>query len=150
MELEGYKIKREEGNFIYWFYSEGPKGKIIKTIQFQHMLEYGKDFFNLAFGDVDEHTGGLNDKPITNNGDYQKVLLTVAKVVLNFINFWPRAIIQVKGNTLSRTRLYQMGIGAFWLDISQEVDILGELNGDWVPFKKGVNYTGFLVFKKIR
>jgi len=150
MEQERYDIEISENDFVYWFYSNGPKGRILKTVQFQYMPEYGKNFFNLAFGDAERLTDKPDDRAISDNGDYLKVLHTVAKVVQNFINLWPKAIIQIKGSSLSRTRLYQMGIASFWLEVSHEFNILGELNGDWIPFKKGVNYTGFLVFRKIK
>jgi len=117
MERERYSIGRSEDDFVYWFYSEGPRGRILKTVQFQHVPEYGRNFFNLAFGDYDESTGRINDQVASNNGYHLKVLHTVAKVVLDFVNFWPKAIIQIKGSTSSRTRLYQMGISSFWFEI---------------------------------
>jgi hypothetical protein len=149
MEQERYDIGRNEDDFTYWFYSEGPKGRIRKRVQFQHRPELGKNAFNLSFGDWDESTGRLNDRAISNNGDHLKVLHTVAEGVREFINLWPDAIIWVKGSTISRTRLYQMGIASFWKEISQEFEIWGKLGEEWEPFRKGVNYGEFLLFKKI-
>lgn len=150
MEQERYTVERVEDAFVYRFFSEGPKGKILKMVRFQHAPELGRNAFNLAFGDLDESTGRLNDRIISNNGDHLKVLHTVAITILDFVNFWPKAIIRIEGSTPSRTRLYQMGIASFWLEISKEFQVWGELGGNWVPFKKGVNYNGFLIFKKIR
>jgi len=150
MEWERYNIEKGKEEFEYWFYSEGPRGNIKKAVQFQYIPEFGRNFFNLAFGDFDESTGRINDRVVSNNGDHLKVLYTVAEITLDFINFWPGAIIQIRGSTSSRTRLYQMGISSFWLEISKEFEILGELDGDWVPFKKGESYKRFLVFKKIK
>jgi len=149
MDREIYDIEKGKEGFEYWFYSEGPKGKILKSVQFQHMPEYGRNFFNLAFGDFDKSTDRINDQVVSNNGDHVKVLYTVADIVHDFVNFWPDAIIQIEGSTPSRTRLYQMGMSSFWLEISKEFEILGEIDGDWLPFKKGVSYKRFLIFKKI-
>ena len=107
MEQEIYTIMKGEDKFTYLFYSEGPKGKILK------------------------------------------VLHTVAEAARSFMNFWPDAIIILRGSTASRTRLYQMGIAAFWEEIGLGFQVWGEFEEEWVPFKKGVNYSGFLVFNKI-
>jgi hypothetical protein len=150
MKLEGYNVEKDRYELVYWFYSEGPKGRIKKTIRFQHKPLYGRNFFNLAFGDSDGSTDRMNDLVISNNGDHLKVLYTVAAVVREFINCWPNAIIQIQGSTSSRTRLYQMGISSFWQEIIKEFEVYGELGQNWEPFKKGINYKRFLVFKKIR
>jgi hypothetical protein len=148
MELGGYDI--EKIAFTYWFYSEGPRGRIKKVVRFQRMPELGRNAFNLAFGDANETMEQINDLIVTNNGDQLKVLITIAKVVADFVYHWPNAIIQAKGSTPSRTRLYQMKIATFWQEISREFEIMGELSTSWVPFRRGVNYKRFLIFKKIR
>jgi len=91
MERERYDIERSEDDFVYWFYSEGPKGRIEKVIRFQRTSELGRNAFNLSFGDWDESAGRLNDRSI----------------------------------------------------------IWGKLGKEWEPFRKGVNYREFLLFKKI-
>jgi len=150
MEQEKYDIGRNENELTYWFYSEGPKGKILKGVQFQPKPKVGRNVFNLAFGDWNESSGKIDDRAISNNGDRLKVLHTVADVARTFVNLWPDAIIWVQGSTLPRTRLYQMGIASFWKEISLEFEILGKLGEEWEPFRKGVNYREFLVFKKIK
>ena len=150
MGQEKYELKKEEGSFRYWFYSEGPKGKILKATEFQYTPEWGRNAFNLAFGDWDESTGKLNDRAISNNGDHLKVLYSIVEAVQEFINLWPDAIIYVVGNTPSRTRLYQMGIASSWREISRDFQVWGLLGEEWEPFRKGVNYKEFLIFKKIK
>ena len=147
MELETYDIKAWD-KYSYTFYSEGPNGRIKKGINFQRMEEIGINVFNLAFGDVDESTGRINDLSISNNNDRLKILMTVAEAVIDFIQSVPNAIIIIKGSTLSRTRLYQMGISSFWSEIKRHYNIYGNLDNKWLPFQKGVNYERFLLFKK--
>ena len=150
MEWGTYDVKRDKEDFVYRFYSEGPRGRIEKMVRFQPMPNFGRNVFNLAFGDWDEVTGKLNDKAVSNNSDQLKVLNTVAELVLDFINFWPNAIIKIEGSTSARTRLYQMRISSFWQEISREFEIYGKIGPDWISFKKGVNYEAFLIFKKIK
>ena len=77
MEQERHDIGRNEVEFTYWFYSEGPKGKILKAVQFQPKPKVGRNVFNLAFGDWDESRGKIDDRVISNNGDRLKVLRTI-------------------------------------------------------------------------
>ena len=45
-----------------------------------------KDVYNIAFGDKDNTTGNIDDTIISNNGDSEKVLATVAATVYAFID----------------------------------------------------------------
>jgi hypothetical protein len=83
MEWDIYKLEKED--LLYKFCSEGPRGKIIKIIQFQHEGSLGTNVFNLAFGDFIEATGGREDKVVSNNGDQLKILHTVADAVIDFL-----------------------------------------------------------------
>jgi len=51
MEQERYDIDKDKNDFVYWFFSEGPRGRIKKAVRFRHMTDVGKNLFNLAFGD---------------------------------------------------------------------------------------------------
>lgn len=41
-----------------------------------------------------------------------------------------------------------MGITKFLSEVTEDFEILGERNADWEPFKKSVEYEGFLVRRK--
>ncbi|HWK02371.1 MAG TPA: hypothetical protein VNS58_01985 [Puia sp.] len=141
-------MKKSIANFVFKFYSEGPRGKIKKVVIFRHARKFGENVFNLAFGDQHELPDQINDVAISNNNDPIKVLNTVALTVVDFIEKRPNAIILIEGSTLSRTRLYQMRISFHWLEISEYYEVYGEYGKKWLPFQKGVNYKRFLVFKK--
>lgn len=148
MELERYALYKDPDNFEYEFYSEGPEGRIRKIVRFQYLKDLGHQTFNLAFGDWNEATQSLDDQATSNNNDRTKVLATVANAFIDFIEFHPNAIVLAQGSSITRTRLYQMEISANWLTISINFEVYGNLNGDWQPFKKGINYKAFLIFKK--
>lgn len=150
MEQEGYQMEHGRKGTVYRFYSEGPKGRIKKIIKFQHTPELGLNAFNLAFGDGGEVEESINDLIVTNNGDQLKVLRMVAAAVIDFVNFRPDAIIQIKGSTPARTRLYQMKISGFWREINREFEIWGEDGDEWIPYRSGLNFKRFLLFRKIR
>lgn len=66
--------------------------------------------YNLAFGDKDPVTGEIGDRVVSNNGDIEKALATVAGAVFAFLDQHSEAWIFAAGSTSSRTRLYRMGI----------------------------------------
>ncbi|HEX6429034.1 MAG TPA: hypothetical protein VF008_15165, partial [Niastella sp.] len=84
------------------FMSEGHNGKIPKRIEFTSTQWHG--VYNLAFGDIKEN-GDLDDLNISNNGDRNKILATIVKVVESYTNKYPDRWIYFEGSTEHRTRL---------------------------------------------
>ncbi len=70
MNVEKYNLKAETELTRFEFISEGPNGVIRKLIEFQETTQQG--LYNLAFGDKDSITGGINDLAVSNNGDREK------------------------------------------------------------------------------
>lgn len=147
MKEESYSFIKDSEIYYYEFYSEGPNGKIRKVIQYQQFPS-DEDLFSLGFGDVDDESKQLDDLAVSNNKDTKKILATVAKTVVAFLNEHPTAIIMAQGSTPSRTRLYQMGITQFWEEINEQFEVKGFINNDWYSFEKGKNFEAFFIFKK--
>ena len=148
MAIDKYAINADKTLMAFEFVSEGPKGKIVKVVQY---VEGNlKGFYNLGFGDRDSISGEINDLIVSNNGDSEKVLATVIETVYMFMKKYPDAIIYVTGSTQSRTRLYRMGIAKYLDEIREDFELYGQKDGEWLEFKNGVAYTKFLVYKKIR
>ncbi|RZK30075.1 MAG: hypothetical protein EOO61_19765 [Hymenobacter sp.] len=141
MQLPTYRLEAGNSFFTYDFVSEGPKGLITKRVQFS--LVHPSGVYNLAFGDFDCITQVLNDQAVSNNGDYELVLATVAAAAHEFCCHHPGASIFAVGGTPARTRLYQIGI-ARYLDLLQtQFTIYGELGAEWEPFQRNKSYTAF-------
>ena len=87
MLLDRYEYSSERLALFYEFISEGPKGRIRKIVEYTPTTI--ENVYNLAFGDYDDTIGGINDKIITNNGDSQKILATVASTVYAFTGKYP-------------------------------------------------------------
>jgi hypothetical protein len=128
------------------FISEGPKGSILKGIQYEETPTAG--VYNLGFGDVNVLTNEIDDLAITNNGDSQKVLATVARTLYLFTDHYPDVFILATGSTLSRTRLYRIGITNNLLLIENDFHVLGFKGNDVILFEKNGAYDGFLVKRK--
>ena len=67
-------------------------------------------------GDLDEETGDISDTTISNNGDGDKVLRTVAAIIYHFTSAYMSASVFIQGTNAARTRRYQMGINKYWRD----------------------------------
>ena len=123
MRTVAYPFKKHPESFYYEFISVGPKGSIKKVVEFFKLQDLNAEIFNLAFGDWDEESNRIIDLSISNNADKEKVLSTVAATVVDFIKDHSYAIIVAIGSTLSRTRLYQMGIDKVLTEICQKFEV---------------------------
>jgi hypothetical protein len=146
MKLERYELKTEKSLTTFEFVSVGVKGEIPKIVQYSETNLKG--FYNLGFGDKDPNTGEIDDNIISDNGDSQKVLATVAATVYAFTDKYPDAWIYAAGSTKARTRLYRIGITNNLEEILKDFELYGMRNGEWEEFVKRVNYKAFLVKRR--
>lgn len=126
------------------FTSKGQSGEIRKVVCFQSTEIV--DVYNLAFGDRSDNQ--IDDLSVSNNGDREIILATVAHLIVIFTDKFPSAWIYAKGSTPARTRLYQMGINKHIIEIEIEFEIYGQFNDQWEIFSEHKNYQGFLVRRK--
>ena len=146
MRKERYKLRAGKASMFFEFTSRGNKGLIKKRVVFEQI---GKEnIFNLAFGDVDETTDKFDDLVVTNNGDSEKVLATVASAVYLFSKKYPDAMIYAKGSTPVRTRLYRIGISNNFEELTELFNVLGLLDMKWCVYEKNKNYSAFLIKRK--
>jgi len=148
MNLPRYDYTPNDDFTDYEFYSEGPNGRIKKMITFTVAQEKPVLIYNLAFGDVNEQTGDINDVVISNNEDRDKVLATVANSINDFCNQYGNHLIFAQGSDAVRTRLYQMSISRNLKEINEEFEIRGLTSNGWEAFRKNTNYNAFLASRK--
>jgi hypothetical protein len=146
MNLERYHLESEPTLTTYEFVSIGTKGAIHKVIQFSPTNL--PNIYNLGLCDKNSQTGELNYNVVTNNGDTQKILATVAASVIAFTQQYPNAWAFAQGNTRSRTRLYQIGIANQIDEISAGFFVFGLYNGEWENFQSNKNYEAFLIKRR--
>jgi len=140
-----YEVNIASDFQTFEFISEGTKGNITKVVRYTEIDIKG--VFNLGFGDKNLETGYISDLIISDNGDSQKVLSTVAATLQVFMNHYPEAIVIATGSTEARTRLYQMGIAKSFETIQRDYLVLGLKENNWEPFQKNMTYEAFLVKK---
>jgi hypothetical protein len=148
MNLEHYQFRTNSGYLDFEFDSEGPNGAIRKVVRFSPQNANGITYFNLGFGDLDPKTGRISDLSKSNNGDREKILSTIAHIVLVFTAHFPDVMVYAQGSTAARTRLYQMGIANNLDEIQDILNVYGYSNDTWQRFERQVNYEAFLVARK--
>ena len=82
MNLKSYKLEADRELLLFEFFSEGPRGRIKKVVQYAESNL--KNFYNLGFGDEHPATKEIDDLSVTNNGDSQQVLTTAAAALYAF------------------------------------------------------------------
>lgn len=151
MNLDSYDLDTKPDFLNFEFFSEGPKGRIKKIIQFRKViaLDFPDPIYNLGFGDFNEEEGRIDDLVVSNNEDSEKVLATVAAAVALFADNHPGALVFAQGSTSSRTRFYVMGISKYLREITSSFEIWGSLNTvEWELFSKNRPYKALLARRK--
>jgi len=134
-----YEFYTTESGDHYNFKSVGKNGEIEKVARFDKL---GRNIYNIAFGDWNNNK--LHDRAVSNNGDKDKILATVGRIISDFTETLPEALVFARGVDQVRTRLYQQEINKHLDIIGPFFMIWGFLDGRWTPFKKGVNYHAFI------
>jgi len=148
MNLERYDYQRKRTYKEYFFYSEGPRGRILKVVRFILVYGYPASYYNVIMGDWNKELSDIDDLSVTNNGDAEKVLATIAAIILDFTDIFSNAKVHVIGSTSSRTRRYQIGVNKFRNEIEKIFDVYGRIGEQWGPFQKNTNYDAFFIIQK--
>jgi hypothetical protein len=142
---ESYNFaKYEEGAYAYAFTSVGKQGTITKVVYFQ---EIGTSLYNLAMGDA---TGDadkpLDDMKVSDNGDMPKVIATVAKILVRFLEQNSAITVLIEGNTPIKKALYQRIIANNIQDLTPLFVIYGvDEEGNITLFNSEIQYHAFVV-----
>lgn len=150
MNLDRYEYYASDTLLNFEFYSKGPNGSIKKVIRLSPRNINGTTYFNIGFGDYHDATNSVSDQTISNNGDTNRILATIAQAVLDFMEYYPDMMVYAVGSTPARTRLYQIAITTNWEKINDTITVFGLKDGVWKPFSKNINYEAFLgIMKKV-
>lgn len=99
MNLDQYHFRTNASHLDFEFESIGPNGNIQKVVRFSPQNTNGITYFNLGFGDVNPTTGTIDDLSKSNNGDKNKILATIASIVLEFTAHFPDVMVYAQGST---------------------------------------------------
>lgn len=143
--LNKYQYNASTSFMTYSFLSEGPQGIIQKIAKFSSLET---NIYNFGFGDLDLQTGDISDTSTSNNGDADTIIGTLGSIIYDFTNVFLNTLIFIQGTNAARSRFYQVHINRHWHNIEPIFEIWGLKDGEWMDFKKGVNYQAFIGRRK--
>jgi len=150
MKYERYEsIYYSENYMEFEFISKGPKGEILKMVQFTETEN--NRIYNLAFGNK-KNDGKLDDYSVNNNKDRNKIIATVADIIALFTTHHPDKYVIFIGSDMTRNRLYRMAINLNLSELKSNFEIYGLLikKSKWITeeFEANKEYEGFLIKRK--
>jgi hypothetical protein len=146
MKFDAYKDIHVTDDFEnFEFVSTGKNGDVLKRVSFTRTEDH--TVYNLAFGDVDGDNE-INDYAVTDNGDRNKVLTTIAAIVGIYTRRFPDRWIIFKGSTEERMRLYRMAVGLHLEELSSLYEISAFVDEEIVAFQKNMKINAFLIKRK--
>lgn len=101
------------------------------------------DLYNLVLADV-LPDGSFDVHTVSNNGDRDTVLATVAQTLVTFFDRHSTSRVIFYGSTPARTRLYQIGIAQELDKIKGRFEIRGITGSTIEPFQRNKNYEAFV------
>ena len=144
-------IKNTPDYNAFTFTSIGRHGELIKVVSFDEMLSIDGTF-NLSLGTIG--SDGIPDfETITNNGDRNKILATVAQIIIIFFEKYPGAKVYIIGSDNRRTMLYQRAINYGYEELKQNFIIYGDAStkdeaSTFEIFDRAKTYSGFLIQRR--
>ena len=142
-----HKVKDEEV-FRYYFYSKLQNKEVLKAVTFAPF--YWLNFYNVALVDVLEN-GQFTDIKTTKDYDRDLILVTVVRIMIDFLKNYSNVKLYFKGNTTAKTRLFRMAISKHSSELTGLLKVYGvwekEEGLDFEPFNANINYDAFFIAK---
>jgi len=147
MNSEFYFFSIDKDRIEYFFDSIGPKGIINKRVRF--LQTNFKGFFFLSFGDYNSETDEIDEYSVTNNDDTNKLIYTVVKIAIDFLQKNPLFFVQSSWRDELRLRLFNSWLNRNLCLMDSYLIIyglIGELNNEkWERFQKNHRYKAVLI-----
>ena len=146
MDEKHYPYEHLTSEVKYDFWSISSEKQVRKRVIFT-ASNYRK-IYNLALVDVfDDDT--VSDITETRNKDMRMVLVTVIRIVNEFLEEYPNKMVVFRGSDERRQRLYRLIISRELTAILKEFSIFGGINGlQTEPFKPDTPYEYFLIVRR--
>ncbi|WP_426292064.1 DUF6934 family protein [Dyadobacter endophyticus] len=143
MQSEFYPFQSDDSRLYFEFLSVSPKKTIEKAVVFT-LIDSNTNLFNLALVDI-LSDGSHSDKTVSNNGDFEKIMATVAECVGVFFRVHPAARVHVQGSTPSRNRLYRIVFARELSKIKKNYELHGLIGSLTEPFEVNKDYNVYLL-----
>ncbi len=142
---EHYELYPSKEEHLFYFVSEGSRGRILKLIHFTP-TRYKR--WNLAFGDY--RNGYLDDQVVSNNDDLQKIMKTIIQAAYDFCEIYPERSIEIVPVDEKRKTLYNAIVRRNFETFSKSFVIKGEKGKRLFAYNPKENYDAFVFRRKKR
>jgi len=142
MKGEHYPLESTPDKEFFFFQSIGPKGVFVKAVWFQKR-PLGKQVFNLALCIIKDSV--FLDDVETNNEDFVKTMFTVVRAILNFLETYPEAKIQIGAGEEQRLRIYNNIVQRKLDEVKTKLIVKGFINKRRELIQRGKFYEMFEV-----
>lgn len=136
-----YSFRQSQNATQFFFESIGAKSSIQKVVVVTATSI--ENVYNLGLGDYNSLTSEIDDRTISDNGDTAKILATVFRIVVSYLDVYPQHLLVFAGNTPSRNRLYRVAIKQGLEELSHFFSLLAYQDGEWESFHPTHHYELF-------
>lgn len=138
-----YPLNKSNDSVTFQFESIGPRGIFLKEVRFDPVEDFS-DYYQLILADIDKE----NNKSVlseSRNHDMNKIMATVIKCIVIFLENHLSSRIVFSGSTEIRTRLYRIIINKLLGKIRDKFEIEGfsDIHG-LEPFNLNHEYSFFV------
>lgn len=130
----------------YYFNCQTRSGWIIKSIVFQELEN--NELFNLVLFDYLEDEKLWSDTNRSHPTNLPVLFYTISAIALDFLNKHPEAILTFRGNTLSKSRLYNIFISQHLHSLNNQFQILGDTEIEIEKFQANKKYSTIYILRK--
>jgi hypothetical protein len=82
---------------------------------------------------------------LSNNGDREKILITICHIIRSYLRFYPLRSIFLMGHTVARTKLYQHGLIDPLLASTSLLAVHGFTGSNWEVYQPKSIYHAFII-----
>ena len=139
-----YPLNKSNDSVTFQFESIGPRGIFLKEVRFDP-VEDSSNYYQLILADIDKD----NSKSVfseSKNHDMNKIMATVIKCIIIFLENHSSSKIVFSGSTEIRTRLYRIIINKLLDKIRDKFEVEGfsDIHG-FEPFNLNHEYSFFVI-----
>lgn len=126
----------------FHFTSMGVQGQVERMISFHELRIASQCYYQLETRTLQGQDGAC---ALTANGDKKRILLTMACIILHYLQQYPHRCIFLMGHTEARTRLYQQSLLPLLQSTANAPLFFGFTGHRWESFQTKQYYHAFII-----
>lgn len=142
MQATPYPYHVVQPQVQFHFMSMGVQGQVERVISFQELRMASHCYYQLETRTLQGIDGAC---ALTGNGDKKRMLLTIACIILHYLQQYPHRYVFLMGHTEARTRLYQQSLLPLLQGAAAAPLVFGFNGLQWESFQPKQYYHAFII-----